>query len=208
MAKQQNFGTILRGKFKAQKVAFPPLDSTRPTKQIVIGSFIDSTLSELMGANFIEAFGGSGLMAANALSVGARAAWAIEFNKEAFKTTKQNALKFGFNALLADAFVAVPKLVSEISNSVLTSSQPYSQPNLQKPNLVLYLDPPFSIREGFDEVYQKCVRLLKSVEDEVNLCVFEHDSEVVLQEQIGKFSKSKQRKFGRSSLSFFQKLSG
>ena len=143
-------------------------------------------------------------MAANALSVGAKAAWAVEFNKEAFKTTKQNALKFGFNALLADAFVAVPKLVSEISNSVLANSQP----NLQKPNLVLYLDPPFSIREGFDGVYQKCVRLLKSVEDEVDLCVFEHDSEVVLEEQIGKFSKSKQRKFGRSSLSFFQKLSG
>lgn len=204
MAKQQNFGMILRGKFKAQKVAFPPLDSTRPTKQIVIGSFIDSALGELVGANFIEAFGGSGLMAANALSVGAKTAWAVEFNKEAFKTTKQNALKFGFNALLADAFVAVPKLVSEISNSVLANSQP----NLQKPNLVLYLDPPFSIREGFDGVYQKCVRLLKSVEDEVDLCVFEHDSEVVLEEQIGKFIKSKQRKFGRSSLSFFQKLSG
>ena len=68
----------------------------------------------------------------------------------------------------------------------------------------LYFDPPFDFRDGMNGIYEKCFEVLKTV-DETNIqtVIFEHESRVKLPESIGKFTLVKQKKFGKSTLSYY-----
>ena len=76
------FATIGSGFFKGKRLELPSLGTTRSTKNILKGSFFDIFRFDLQGAIFIECFGGSGSMAAEALSNGAKIAIAIEKDRE------------------------------------------------------------------------------------------------------------------------------
>ena len=91
------FATIGSGFFKGKRLELPSLGTTRSTKSILKGSFFDIFRFDLQGAIFIECFGGSGSMAAEALSNGAKFAIAIEKDRDAFKILREN-----FDCLNAD----------------------------------------------------------------------------------------------------------
>ena len=91
------FATIGSGFFKGKRLGLPSLGTTRSTKNILKGSFFDIFRFDLQGAIFIECFGGSGSMAAEALSNGAKFAIAIEKDRDAFKILHEN-----FDCLNAD----------------------------------------------------------------------------------------------------------
>ena len=91
------FATIGSGFFKGKRLELPSLGTTRSTKNILKGSFFDIFRFDLQGAIFIECFGGSGSMAAEALSNGAKFAIAIEKDRDAFKILREN-----FDCLNAD----------------------------------------------------------------------------------------------------------
>lgn len=91
------FATIGSGFFKGKRLELPSLGTTRSTKSILKGSFFDIFRFDLQGAIFIECFGGSGSMAAEALSNGAKIAIAIEKDRNAFKILREN-----FDCLNAD----------------------------------------------------------------------------------------------------------
>ena len=84
------FATIGSGFFKGKRLELPSLGTTRSTKNILKGSFFDIFRFDLQGAIFIECFGGSGSMAAEALSNGAKFAIAIEKDRDAFKILHEN----------------------------------------------------------------------------------------------------------------------
>ena len=91
------FATIGSGFFKGKRLELPSLGTTRSTKSILKGSFFDIFRFDLQGAIFIECFGGSGSMAAEALSNDAKIAIAIEKDRNAFKNLREN-----FDCLNAD----------------------------------------------------------------------------------------------------------
>lgn len=91
------FATIGSGFFKGKRLELPSLGTTRSTKSILKGSFFDIFRFDLQGAIFIECFGGSGSMAAEALSNGAKIAIAMEKDRNAFKILREN-----FDCLNAD----------------------------------------------------------------------------------------------------------
>ena len=72
------FTQISSGIYRGKKLALPAFSSTRSTKSIVKGSFFDTWRAEFRGAAFVECFGGSGAMALEALSNGAKNVYAIE----------------------------------------------------------------------------------------------------------------------------------
>ena len=70
--------------------------------------------------------------------------------------------------------------------------------------VILYLDPPFDIRDGFADVYEKCVNLAINLpKDKIYLIAFEHASHLNLPENIGSFMLLKSKKFGNTSLSYY-----
>jgi 16S rRNA G966 N2-methylase RsmD len=80
--------------------------------------------------------------------------------------------------------------------------------SLKKENTptIFYLDPPFSIREGMEDIYEKSLDLIKKLKDDfVKLVVVEHMSNIDLPKEIANLKLIKQKKFGKSSLSYYQR---
>nr|WP_315110750.1 RsmD family RNA methyltransferase [uncultured Campylobacter sp.] len=71
----------------------------------------------------------------------------------------------------------------------------------------VYLDPPFAIRQGFGEIYERVLALitrLGSAQCEL-LIAIEHMSELELPLKIGDFALLKSRKFGATTMSYYAK---
>nr|WP_314443313.1 RsmD family RNA methyltransferase [uncultured Campylobacter sp.] len=129
------FTQISSGIYKGKKLALPALSSTRSTKSIVKGSFFDTWRAELRGAAFIECFGGSGAMALEALSNGAKNVYAIEKDVAAHKIMRKNFELFGLgvNAILGDCFERLPEILHELQADMNGRSGANS-PNLSGKN--------------------------------------------------------------------------
>lgn len=184
------YTTINVGKYKGKKLLLPSLESTRSTKSILKGSFFDTFHYEIIDQPFVEVFGGSGSMGLEALSRGAKHAYFIEKDKEAFRVLEKNCFMIDAKAstcLRGDSFIVLPTLFEKFTCKTF-----------------FYFDPPFSIREGMDDIYDKTLHLIASIPSEVvHVIAIEHMSRLVLPETIGSFTLQKQRKFGKSSLSYY-----
>jgi 16S rRNA (guanine(966)-N(2))-methyltransferase RsmD len=184
------FTTISAGKYKGKKLQLPSLSSTRSTKSIIKGSLFDTLQFDLIDQNFVEVFGGSGSMGLEALSRGAKHAYFIEKDKAAFSILKRNCKAIDESrttALNGDSFTLLPTLFPKLTCKTY-----------------FYFDPPFSIREGMDDIYQKTLALIASIPPaSVWMVVIEHMSDLDLPERIGVYSRLKTKKFGKSSLSYY-----
>lgn len=188
--KNSLFTTISSGKYKGKKLNLPSLSTTRSTKSIVKESVFNSLQNDIYNSVFIELFGGSGLMAATAVSNYAQKAYAIELDRAAFNILKSNFATLNDEALIAingDTFELTPKIVSE---------------NIEQ-NTILYIDPPFDIRDGFDGIYTKIYKMLSKMD--LNIAIIEHISAHTTPQTIGKLNLYKSRKFGNTTLSYYSK---
>ncbi|MCI7363855.1 MULTISPECIES: 16S rRNA (guanine(966)-N(2))-methyltransferase RsmD [Campylobacter] len=188
--KNSLFTTISSGKYKGKKLNLPSLSTTRSTKSIVKESVFNSLQNDIYNSVFIELFGGSGLMAATAVSNHAQKAYAIELDRAAFNILKSNFATLNDEALIAingDTFELTPKIISE---------------NIEQ-NTILYIDPPFDIRDGFDGIYTKIYKMLSKID--VNIAIIEHISAHTTPQTIGKLNLYKSRKFGNTTLSYYSK---
>ncbi|EAH8542980.1 16S rRNA (guanine(966)-N(2))-methyltransferase RsmD [Campylobacter coli] len=185
------YTSIESGIYKGKKLLLPSLQTTRSTKSIVKKCVFNVLRSDLRNKIFIEAFGGSALMAAEALSNYALKAYAIELDSNAYKIALENARNIDANlkVIHANTFEMLPKLIED-----------------SKEDIILYLDPPFDIREGFSGIYEKIYNFLENLDlNALNLIIFEHHSTIKTPEKIQNFQKIKEKKFGSTGLSFYIK---
>ena len=69
---------------------------------------------------------------------------------------------------------------------------------------IFYFDPPFSIREGMDEIYEKTLEVIAKIPPKcVHTVAIEHMTALSLPKSIGTLSLQKTKKFGKSSLSYY-----
>ena len=182
------FTSINSGKFKGKKLVLPDLNTTRSTKSIVRDCVFNTLQNEIRNCTFIECFAGSALMAATALSNYAKKAYAIELDEKAFKIAYKNIKSLddeNIKILHGDCFLLLPSLLDE-------------------KNIILYLDPPFDIRLGFDDIYERIYEFLKIANTKnVKGFVLESFSKHKALDNIKDFSKIKAKNFGKTSLSFY-----
>jgi 16S rRNA G966 N2-methylase RsmD len=70
--------------------------------------------------------------------------------------------------------------------------------------IIVYVDPPFDFRDGMDDIYNKAFEMVKSFDNEqVFLVTFEHKSDLEMPDVLGKYQKFKTKKFGNSSLTYY-----
>ncbi|MBZ7967929.1 23S rRNA (adenine(2030)-N(6))-methyltransferase RlmJ [Campylobacter sp. RM9756] len=183
---------IESGQYKGKKLLLPSLEKTRSTKSIVKACVFNVIRQNLRNKIFIEAFGGSALMAAEALSNFALKSYAIELDKNAYKIAVQNSkIDQNLNVVQGDTFEILPQLIEKLT-----------QENI---SIFLYLDPPFDIRKGFEKIYENIENLLKNLNRKnIEKIIFEHHSKIELPQNIEEFQKNKSKKFGLTSLSFYE----
>ncbi len=171
------YTNIESGKYKGKKLLLPSLTTTRSTKSIVKSCVFNVIREDLRSKIFIEAFGGSALMAAEALSNHALKAYAIELDAKAYKIALENAKNIDPNleVIHANTFEILPKL---IENSKMKSS--YILTHLLIPEKVLAI------------FMKKFIIFRKFRFKDFNLIIFEHHSTIKLPKN-PKFSKVKEK---------------
>ncbi len=185
---------IIAGKYKGKKLLLPSKNVTRSSKSILKEALFNILQFDIVDKNFVEVFGGSGSVGLEALSRGAKRIYFIEKDRSSYNTLKKNVqacddtscvVRFG------DAFDLIWDVIEDLKRN--------------RNRAYFYFDPPFNIREGYEDIYEKVADLIKQIPKEVvEAIIIEHMSQYDFGEHIGKFERFKKRKFGKSTLSFYR----
>ncbi|QOY55198.1 16S rRNA (guanine(966)-N(2))-methyltransferase RsmD [Candidatus Sulfurimonas marisnigri] len=184
---------IISGKFKNKVLKLPSKATTRTSKSIVLESFFNTLQFDIIDANFVELFSGSGSIGLEALSRGAKSIMFMERDRDAIKVLKENIEQTdpsSCEVFAGDTFVNIKSVLK----------------NLQKrdESAYFYIDPPFSVREGMEDIYDKTIELIASLPKErVELIIIEHMTGLEIPEKIGAFSLKKSKKFGNTTLTYY-----
>jgi len=184
---------IISGKYKGKVLKLPSKSSTRSSKAIVLESFFNTVQFEIIDANFVEVFAGSGSIGLEALSRGAKQIYFMEKDRDALKVLKENIAQTDSSkceVFAGDSFVNIKEVVQRVQK--------------KGEDAYFYIDPPFSIREGMEDIYEKMIKLIASLPQEnVKMIVIEHMTGLALADEIGAYKKKKSKKFGNTTLTYF-----
>jgi 16S rRNA (guanine(966)-N(2))-methyltransferase RsmD len=184
---------IVAGKYRGKTLKLPSMETTRSSKSIVLESFFNTLQFEVIDANFVELFSGSGSIGLEALSRGAKKIFFMERDRDALKTLAENIAQTDPKACevyRGDTFGNIDAVVKRLKN--------------MGEDAYFYIDPPFSIREGHEDIYLKMIGLIEKLPAEVvKLIIIEHMTGLELPDAIGVYGKTKSKKFGKTSLSYF-----
>ena len=186
--------TIIAGTFKGKKLEIPDIFTTRSSKGILKESLFNTLQFDIIDKNFVEVFSGSGSIGLEALSRGAKECYFMEYNKIAFHCLENNVKQLDpsrCHLFLGNSFEKFFMVYEMLKKS---SQKTY-----------FYFDPPFSTREGMDDIYDKTIDLIKSIEPKVcEMVIVEHMSILDMPQNIGKLFKVKKKKFGRSTMTYYK----
>ena len=185
--------TIIGGELKGKKILIPDLPTTRSSKSILRESLFNTLQFDIIDKHFVEVFAGSGSVGLEALSRGAAHGYFIEKNHTVYALLKENISQLGVTqatAIRGDSFNEFPTIYRNLKQQGIKT--------------YFYFDPPFSTREGMEDIYDKTITLIEMIEAE--LCekvIVEHMTAMVMPEIIGTLTRTKKKKFGKSSLSYY-----
>jgi len=193
MKSKQLIKKILSGKFKGKTLKLPSKDTTRSSKSIVLESFFNTIQFEIIDADFVEVFSGSGSIGLEALRRGAWSIYFLEKDKDAVKVLKENINQTDpakCSVIAGDSFLNIGQVVKSLEKK---GSKAY-----------FYIDPPFSIREGMEDIYLKMIDMISRLpENVVKLIIIEHMTGLEIDKKIGPHEFIKNKKFGNTSLSYY-----
>lgn len=185
---------IVAGRFKNKILKLPSKNTTRSSKAIVLESFFNTIQFEIIDSTFVELFSGSGSIGLEALSRGAKKVIFMERDHEALKILKENIAQTDpslCEVFSGDTFANI-KNVAKILEK-------------RKEMAYFYIDPPFNIREGMEDIYDKTISLIASLPKEiVKLIIIEHMSGLEIPQKIGVFAVTKSKKFGNTTLTYLE----
>lgn len=183
---------IIAGKFKNKILKLPSKTTTRSSKAIVLESFFNTLQFEIIDSIFVELFSGSGSIGLEALSRGAKKIIFMERDHEALKVLIENIAQTDPTLCEVhggDTFLNIATVVKSLQRK---NEEAY-----------FYIDPPFSIREGMEDIYDKTISLIASLPKEcVKLIIIEHMSTLEIPNKIGTYTIKKSKKFGNTSLTY------
>ena len=189
------FTTIITaGIHKGKKVEIPDIFTTRSSKGILKESLFNTLQFDIIDKNFVEVFSGSGSIGLEALSRGAGQCYFMEYNKIAFRCLEGNVKRVDASKshlFYGDSFEKFPLIYDMVKKS--------------KEKTYFYFDPPFATRDVMDDVYDKTIALIESIDaDVVELVIVEHMTNLDMPDTIGALELMKRKKFGRSTMTYYK----
>ena len=127
---------IIGGKYRHLIIEAPNVTSTRPTTDKVREALMSALSFSLINKDVLDLFAGSGALGLEALSRGAKSATFVDQNGVAVKCIKNNIKKM--------------KIDEEV-NVYQTSYMDFLKNNTRKFGVV-FLDPPYAMKEVYDEI--------------------------------------------------------
>lgn len=186
---------IIAGDYKGKKIELPDLNTTRSSKSIIRESFFNRLQFDIIDVDFVELFGGSGSIGLEAISRGAKKSFFFEKDPHSFAILTKNIEKIDptrCEAYKGDVFEKFPPVLERLKK--------------ENKEVYFYADPPFSVREGMENIYDRTFALLATIPGNiVALLTLEHMTGLEVPETIGDLTLQKSKKFGKTTLSYYVK---
>lgn len=178
---------IIAGSAKGKRIKCRDGFDTRPTTDRVKESLFSMIAPIVDGAIVLDLFSGTGNLALEAISRGAKRAVMIEKDKEALRMIIQNVNNLGFESQCR-----------AYKNETMRALEILGKK--REKFTLIFLDPPYK-----DNVCTKVIEKIASVGvlGEGGLIVAEHHILEDLPEIIGEFKKVDERRYGKKELSFY-----
>ena len=177
---------VIAGKYKGRKLEPPEDYNIRPTTDKVKESVFDILMNDIYGSICCDLFAGSGSLGIEALSRGAAKCWFCDADRRSVALIKRNIAAVGAKddsvVITGDYRKALRKITDKID--------------------VFLIDPPYE-----SGVYESClaqIEILDLLADE-GIILTEHDSRYDMPDTCGDLIKVKERRYGRTELSFYMK---
>jgi 16S rRNA (guanine966-N2)-methyltransferase len=184
---------IVAGKYKGKTLQLPSMQTTRSSKAIVLESFFNTLQYDVIDATFVECFAGSGSIGLEALSRGAKRIIFMEQDRAALRVLRSNIAQTDpsvCDVVAGSSFETITQVIARVKQ-------------LDEP-AYFYIDPPFSIREGHEKIYDQVMQLIATLPTAfVKMIVLEHMSGLALDLTIGPYAQIKQKKFGKTTLTYY-----
>jgi 16S rRNA (guanine(966)-N(2))-methyltransferase RsmD len=186
---------IIAGKHRGKKLYMADKETTRSSKNILKESVFNTLQFEVVDSIFVEVFAGTGSIGLEALSRGAKYAYFLEKDRDAFKVLNKNIKSCNetenSETIFGDSFENIWSVVEKL------------QKNREKG--YFYFDPPFAIREGNEDIYNKIIdTIIRLPKINVEKIIIEYQTGIKFPDEIGKYKKIKTKKFGKSSVSYYE----
>ncbi|MBR6530425.1 MAG: 16S rRNA (guanine(966)-N(2))-methyltransferase RsmD [Clostridia bacterium] len=120
---------IITGKARGTRLYTLPTDDTRPTTEMAKEGIFSAVQFELVGAEVLDLFSGTGQLALEALSRGAKSAVCVENSRKAAEIIRKNAaatkLEADLHLVVSDAFAYLKNTTARFN--LIFADPPYGQ---------------------------------------------------------------------------------
>ena len=185
---------IIGGKYRGKKLYMGDKKTTRSTKNILKESIFNTLQWEVDNSTWVEVFSGVGSIGLEAISRGAKKAYFLEKDPEAIKVLKKNIDSMEpqkCEIILGDSFDTIWDVIEMLKKD--------------KDKAFFYFDPPFNIREGYEDIYERVSLLIKKLPKiNVEKILIEHKSDYNFPDNLGLYKKIKTKKFGKSAITYYE----
>lgn len=180
---------IIAGEAKGKIIECRKGTDTRPTQDSIKESLFSIIMKDVPDSRFLDLFSGTGNIALEALSRGAKRAIMIEKDSEALKYIIKNINNLGYE-----------NKSRAYKNEVLRAIEILKRKG--EVFDIIFMDPPYK-----DEVCERVVRAIEKNEllAENGTIICEHHFFEELKDEIGSFKKTDERKYGKKTLTFYKK---
>ena len=174
---------VIAGSRRSLPLKSVPGSDTRPTTDRIKETLFNMLQPQIEGVRFLDLFAGSGQMAIEALSRGARRATLVDADQRAITCIRQNVKSCGF----ADQATV---LKSDAVSFLQRTTELFD---------IAFLDPPYR-----HEILQQILPILAEKMQKNGIIVCEHEPECKLPETILEYHLQKQKKYGKIMISVFR----
>lgn len=174
---------VISGEKKGKKLVSLEGNDVRPTTDRVKESLFSILQFELVGKSFLDLFSGSGQIAIEALSRGAKNATIVDASPKSINVCKKNLEIVGY--------VNRVKIVNAQSDVFIKNTSDMYD--------IAFLDPPYA--KGLLEI---CLPFVADKMSKSGLIVCEHPSNLNLPEKANDFKKVKTYKYGKIMLTLYR----
>ncbi|SHJ70333.1 16S rRNA (guanine(966)-N(2))-methyltransferase RsmD [Caminicella sporogenes DSM 14501] len=180
---------VIAGQAKGTKLKTLKGLDTRPTSDRVKEALFSILAPSIESGKVLDLFSGTGNLGIEAISRGASFAYLVEKNRKCFNIIKENVIKTKLNdkikIIIKDVFMAIREFGEKGENFD-----------------IIFMDPPYL--KGF---IIPCLEEIcnNNILKEEGIIAVEHDVKDVLPDRVEALIKVKERKYGKTIISFYSK---
>ena len=179
---------VISGKARGLKLNTPKNDDVRPTTDRVKESLFNMINSYIMDSDILDLFAGTGSLGIECLSRGANQCIFVDNSKESINIVKSNIKK----ARVENESIVLNLDFKSAINSLSSKNKQFD---------VIFMDPPY-YKNMFSDALSAVDNnnLLK----EDGIIVVEHDTVDKFPDNMGRLYKSREKKYGNTTLTFYK----